>query len=72
MEDSGDIKTLHADTVAFAHEVGEQDPVVLRQAKRASRITHRASRITMDITMCCRAWRNSSTSSSRCNIRGSD
>jgi hypothetical protein len=40
VEDSGDIKTLHADTVAFAHEVGEQDPVVLRQAKRASRITH--------------------------------
>jgi len=34
-----DIEALHSETVAFAHEIGEQDPVALRQAKRASDIT---------------------------------
>jgi 1,4-dihydroxy-2-naphthoyl-CoA synthase len=34
-----DIETLHSETVAFAHEIAEQDPVALRQAKRASDIT---------------------------------
>ncbi|MBW8826863.1 MAG: enoyl-CoA hydratase/isomerase family protein [Acidobacteria bacterium] len=34
-----DIETLHAETLKFAHEVSEQDPLALRQAKRASDIT---------------------------------
>ena len=34
-----DTETLHAETLAFAHEVSLQDPVALRQAKRASDIT---------------------------------
>ena len=34
-----DADTLHAETLAFAHEVAQQDPLALRQAKRASDIT---------------------------------
>lgn len=34
-----DLATLHAETMKFAHEVSEQDPLALRQAKRASDIT---------------------------------
>jgi enoyl-CoA hydratase/carnithine racemase len=34
-----DLETLHAETMAFAHEIAEQDPLPLRQAKRASNIT---------------------------------
>jgi enoyl-CoA hydratase/carnithine racemase len=34
-----DTETLHAETLAFAAEVAEQDPVALRQAKRASDMT---------------------------------
>ena len=34
-----DLETLHGETLAFAHEVAEKDPVALRQAKRASDIT---------------------------------
>jgi enoyl-CoA hydratase/carnithine racemase len=34
-----DVEVLHAETLAFAHEVAEKDPVALRQAKRASDIT---------------------------------
>jgi enoyl-CoA hydratase len=34
-----DAETLHAGTLAFAHEIAEKDPVALRQAKRASDIT---------------------------------
>jgi enoyl-CoA hydratase/carnithine racemase len=34
-----DVETLHAETMAFAHEVAKQDPLPLRQAKRASNIT---------------------------------
>jgi enoyl-CoA hydratase len=34
-----DVETLHAETLAFAQEVAKQDPVPLRQAKRASNIT---------------------------------
>jgi enoyl-CoA hydratase len=34
-----DIETLHAETLAFAREVAEQDPLPLRQAKRAADIT---------------------------------
>jgi enoyl-CoA hydratase len=34
-----DVETLHAETLAFAHEIAEKDPVALRQAKRASDIT---------------------------------
>ena len=32
-------RDLHAETMAFAHEIAEQDPVALRQAKRAADIT---------------------------------
>lgn|GEM_PF-789290 len=34
-----DIDALHRETMAFARQVAEQDPVALRQAKRASDIT---------------------------------
>jgi enoyl-CoA hydratase len=34
-----DMETLHAETLAFAQEVAKQDPLPLRQAKRASNIT---------------------------------
>jgi enoyl-CoA hydratase/carnithine racemase len=34
-----DVGTLHREALAFAHEVAKQDPVALRQAKRASDIT---------------------------------
>jgi enoyl-CoA hydratase/carnithine racemase len=34
-----DVETLHAETLAFAQEVAKQDPLPLRQAKRASNIT---------------------------------
>ncbi|HUZ10882.1 MAG TPA: enoyl-CoA hydratase-related protein [Acidimicrobiales bacterium] len=34
-----DAETLHRETMAFAHEIAEQDPLALRQAKRASNIT---------------------------------
>jgi enoyl-CoA hydratase/carnithine racemase len=34
-----DVTTLHAETMAFAHEVAKQDPLPLRQAKRAADIT---------------------------------
>jgi enoyl-CoA hydratase/carnithine racemase len=34
-----DVDTLHAETLAFAREVAQQDPLPLRQAKRASDIT---------------------------------
>jgi enoyl-CoA hydratase len=34
-----DAETLHAETLAFAHEVAKQDPAPLRQAKYASDIT---------------------------------
>jgi enoyl-CoA hydratase/carnithine racemase len=34
-----DLATLHAETLAFAHEIAEQDPAPLRQAKRAVDIT---------------------------------
>jgi enoyl-CoA hydratase len=34
-----DVETLHRETLLFAHEVAHQDPVPLRQAKRASDIT---------------------------------
>ena len=34
-----DVETLHRETLAFAHEVAQQDPVALRQAKRAADIT---------------------------------
>jgi enoyl-CoA hydratase len=34
-----DVETLQAETLAFAHEVAKQDPLPLRQAKRASDIT---------------------------------
>jgi hypothetical protein len=34
-----DTKTLQAETMAFAHEIAEVDPVPLRQAKRATDIT---------------------------------
>jgi enoyl-CoA hydratase/carnithine racemase len=34
-----DVETLHAETLAFAQEVARQDPLPLRQAKRASNIT---------------------------------
>ena len=34
-----DVETLHAETLSFAHEVAKQDPLPLRQAKRASEIT---------------------------------
>ena len=34
-----DVETLHAETLIFAHEVAKQDPLPLRQAKRASEIT---------------------------------
>jgi enoyl-CoA hydratase/carnithine racemase len=34
-----DVDTLHAQTLAFAGEVAKQDPVPLRQAKRAADIT---------------------------------
>lgn len=34
-----DVETLHSETLAFAHEVAQQDPVPLRQAKRAVDIT---------------------------------
>lgn len=34
-----DVATLHTQTLAFAHEVAERDPVALRQAKRAVDIT---------------------------------
>ncbi len=34
-----DIETLHAETLAFAHEIAKQDPAPLRQAKYASDIT---------------------------------
>jgi enoyl-CoA hydratase/carnithine racemase len=34
-----DLETLHAETLGFAQEVAKQDPLPLRQAKRASNIT---------------------------------
>jgi len=34
-----DVQTMHEQTLQFAHEIAEQDPVALRQAKRASQIT---------------------------------
>ena len=34
-----DVETLHAETMSFAKEIAKQDPVPLRQAKRASDIT---------------------------------
>ena len=34
-----DVETLHAETLAFAEEVAKQDPLPLRQAKRAADIT---------------------------------
>jgi enoyl-CoA hydratase/carnithine racemase len=34
-----DVQTLHAETLAFAAEIAEQDPLALRQAKRAADIT---------------------------------
>jgi enoyl-CoA hydratase/carnithine racemase len=34
-----DLVTLHGEALAFAHQIAEQDPVALRQAKRASDIT---------------------------------
>jgi enoyl-CoA hydratase len=34
-----DVETLHREAMAFAHEVAQQDPVALRQAKRAADIT---------------------------------
>ena len=34
-----DVETLHAETLTFAQEVAKQDPLPLRQAKRASNIT---------------------------------
>jgi hypothetical protein len=34
-----DVETLHAETLAFAHELARADPVPLRQAKRAADIT---------------------------------
>ncbi len=34
-----DVETLHRETLAFAHEVAQQDPIALRQAKRAADIT---------------------------------
>ena len=34
-----DVETLHRETMAFAREIAEQDPLPLRQAKRASDIT---------------------------------
>src|SRR5262245_28107687 len=34
-----DVQTLHREALAFAHEVAQQDPVALRQAKRAADIT---------------------------------
>jgi enoyl-CoA hydratase len=34
-----DVETLHRETMAFAHEIADRDPLPLRQAKRASNIT---------------------------------
>jgi enoyl-CoA hydratase/carnithine racemase len=34
-----DLATLHLETMAFAHQIAERDPLPLRQAKRASDIT---------------------------------
>ena len=34
-----DVQTLHEETMTFAREIALQDPVALRQAKRASQIT---------------------------------
>jgi enoyl-CoA hydratase len=34
-----DVETLHRETMRFASEIAEQDPLALRQAKRASNIT---------------------------------
>ena len=34
-----DMEALHSETLAFAHEISQQDPLALRQAKRASQIT---------------------------------
>jgi enoyl-CoA hydratase len=34
-----DVETLHRETLAFAHEIAQQDPLALRQAKRAADIT---------------------------------
>ncbi len=34
-----DVESLHSETLSFAHEIAELDPVPLRQAKRAADIT---------------------------------
>jgi enoyl-CoA hydratase len=34
-----DVEVLHSETLAFAHEIAQQDPLSMRQAKRASQIT---------------------------------
>ncbi len=34
-----DLESLHAETLSFAQEIAQQDPLPLRQAKRASNIT---------------------------------
>ena len=54
-----DAETLHRETMAFAQEISEQNPLALRQAKRASDIT-------MDIKgqhYILNGWRRSSTNS---------